>query len=83
MEDFEEIDEARKLLGLGEVASLIEIIAAYRKPSYRYHPDRYDTDERHKEAVRKLNWAYELLEDHFGKSKHRFGEEEVARTYSN
>ena len=39
MASFEEIDKARKLLGLGEVANLSEIKTAYRRLAHRYHPD--------------------------------------------
>jgi curved DNA-binding protein CbpA len=40
MAKFEEIDEARKLLGLRESATLKEIKQAYRRMAFRYHPDR-------------------------------------------
>ena len=39
MADFKQINEARKLLGLGEKANLQEIKEVYRKLSLRYHPD--------------------------------------------
>jgi len=83
MVSFEEIDEARQLLGLGEVASLDEIKAAYRKLAHRCHPDLGDTDEGHKEAMIELNWAYELLEDYCRNYKYSFREEDVARAYPN
>ena len=39
MANFEEIDKARRLLGLGDRATLKEIKQAYRKMAFRYHPD--------------------------------------------
>jgi DnaJ-class molecular chaperone len=35
----EEIDKARKLLGLRDRATLEEIKQVYRKMAFRYHPD--------------------------------------------
>jgi len=83
MANFEEIDRARKLLGLGEVASLKEIKAAYGRLARRHHPDLGHTDKDHKEAMRELNWAYELLEDYCSNYRYSFGEKEVARAYPN
>ena len=40
MANFEEIDKARKLLGLGEAATLKQIKQAYRQMAFRYHPDK-------------------------------------------
>jgi DnaJ-class molecular chaperone len=83
MASFEEIDRARKLLGLGEVASLKQVKAAYRKLAYSYHPDLDEADEDRKEVMREINWAYELLEDYCSNYKYSFGEEDVARAYPN
>ena len=83
MANFEEIDKARKLLELGEVASLGDIKTAYRRLAHRHHPDLRDRDEDRKEAMRELNWAYELLEDYCSNYKYSFGEEDVARAYPN
>ena len=81
MASFEEIDKARKLLGLGEVANLSEIKTAYRRLAHRYHPDLGGGDEGCEEAMAELNWAYELLEDYCGRYKYSFREEEIARAY--
>ena len=81
MAGFEEIDKARKLLGLGKVASLNEIKASYRKLAHRYHPDLDGGDEDREKTMAELNWAYELLEDYCGRYKYSFREEEVARAY--
>jgi len=38
--DFKQIDDARKVLGLNESASLEEIRDAFRNLALKYHPDR-------------------------------------------
>lgn len=81
MADFEEIDEARRLLGLGEAATLNEIKQAYRKIAFRYHPDRRGEDPECDEEMKKLNWAYKLLTEYCAGYKYTFTERDVARTY--
>ena len=46
MANFNEIEEARKLLELGEAATLKEIKGAYRILAYRHHPDKLGGNER-------------------------------------
>jgi DnaJ-class molecular chaperone len=82
MANFNEIEEARKLLGLGNSATLKEIKRAYRTLAHRHHPDKHredDTDE--SETMKQLNRAYKLLMDYCKEYKYSFGEEDVARTY--
>jgi DnaJ-class molecular chaperone len=43
MANFNEIEEARKLLGLGEAATPKEIKRAYRTLAHRHHPDMPNT----------------------------------------
>ena len=82
---FFEINESRKVLGLGEAASKREIEAAYLKMSLDFHPDRRKPKDR-TEAERKMkdvNWAYALLKEYCSHSecKYRFTERAVAETY--
>jgi len=82
MVDFNEIDEARRLLGLGEAATLEEIKTAYRSLAHLHHPDKHagaDTDET--EIMKKLNRAYKLLMDYCNEYKYTFRQEDVARVY--
>ena len=72
MASFEEIDEARKIFGLGEAATLKEVKDAYRRLARRYHPDRYSGDARGQEVMKKLNRAYKLLEDYCRDYKYSF-----------
>lgn len=79
MANFNEIDEARRLLGLGEAAKLSEIKSAYRRLARHHHPDRHDsTDD---EMMKQLNRAYQLLLDYCAQYKYSFREEDIARTY--
>lgn len=82
MANFEEVDEARKLLGLGEAATLKEIKSAYRRLAHRYHPDKHSgATEVDTEKIKRLNWAYQVLMDYCNDYKYSFREEGVARTY--
>jgi len=83
MANFDEIEEARKLLGLGEAATLKEIKKAYRTMAHRHHPDKLGGDDSTKsETMKRLNWAYKLLMDYCDNYKYSFKEEDIARTYS-
>ncbi len=78
--NFHEIDEARKLLGLGREATLQEIKNAYRRLAHRYHPDKADgAGQENSETMKKLNLAYRLLLDYCANFKYSFDEEDVAR----
>ena len=83
MANFKEIDEARRLLGLGEAATLKEIKSAYRRLASRYHPDKQSGGARTEgeETMKRLNWAYKLLTEYCSHYKYAFREEDVARTY--
>jgi DnaJ-class molecular chaperone len=82
MADFNEIEEARKLLGLGQAATLKEIKKAYRKLAHRHHPDKHVGDDTaESDTMRQLNRAYKLLMDYCNDYKYSFKEEDVARTY--
>jgi len=82
MASFLEIDGARKVLGLGETATLKEIKGAYRRLARRYHPDQHNSGgDQGQEAMKRLNWAYKLLENYCRDYKCSFRQEDVARTY--
>ena len=83
MASFAEIDETRRLLGLGEVATLKEIKSAYRRLAHRHHRDKYSggAHEESEEVMKRLNWAYKLLMEYCSDYKYTFREEDVARTY--
>jgi DnaJ-class molecular chaperone len=81
MADFNHIDQARKLLGLNETATLQEIKSAYKGLARRYHPDRNNGTDDATEAMKDLNWAYQLLMGYCNDYKYSFDQEDVARTY--
>ncbi len=83
MTNFEEISEARKLLGLGETATLKEIKQAYKRMALRYHPDTSsgENNAQCEEMMKKLNWAHKLLTEYCAHYKYSFTEDDVARTY--
>jgi len=83
MADFEQIDRARKLLGLGEAATLEEIKQAYRRMAVLYHPDGCPEERKAEceELMKRLNEAYELLLDYCARYRYSFDKESVRRTY--
>ena len=82
MANFEEINKARRLLGLEEAATLKETKQAYRRNSFRHHPDRSRVENSpDEEMMKQLNWAYKLLMEYCTHYKYSFREEDVARTY--
>jgi DnaJ-class molecular chaperone len=82
MANFNDIDEAKKLLGLGEAATLKEIKKAYRTLAHRHHPDKHGGDDSaESETMKRVNRAYKLIMDYCNEYKYSFREEDVARTY--
>ena len=59
--NFELINEARKLLGLGEEATFDEIKKAYYEFSHRYHPDKFQGNEA---QMKKIAQAHGILENY-------------------
>jgi len=79
---FDEIDNARKLLGIAEFASLKEIKQAYRKKAFSYHPDKAERqDAESEEMMKNINQAYKLLVEYCSRFKFSFREEDVDRAY--
>ncbi len=77
---FEEIDRARRILGLEEYAKLSEIRSAFHRLARSLHPDvckesRQKCEERYKE----LAWAYDLLIRYCENYRFSFKEEDVKR----
>lgn len=63
MADHKQIDKARKVLKLGESATIPEIKEAYRKLSLKYHPDKCGGKNKKKceEKFKEINNANEIL----------------------
>jgi curved DNA-binding protein CbpA len=82
MASFEEMDKARKLLGMGEFASLDEIKPAYRNKTFLYHPDKSNSENaKGEEMMKSLNQAYELLTEYCSRYKYSFKEDDVDRAF--
>jgi len=80
--NFNEIDEARRLLGLDEAATLKEIKTAYRRLAHRHHPDKNDsTNEKSNEMMKKMNRAYKVLMDYCNEYRYSFRQDDVTRIY--
>ena len=64
-EKWQKIITAKELLQLGDKASLLEIKAAYRWLSKRYHPDRqHEDNEAANPSMQEINAAYAVLLDY-------------------
>jgi len=58
------LEEARKILGLGQFASRDEIRSAYRQKARRWHPDRVlDPEEegKYRHCMQQVNLAYQRI----------------------
>jgi len=79
---FEDIDKARRLLGLGEFASLKDIKRAYRKKAFVYHPDKSPgQNDQGEQMMKNINQAYKLLMEYCSRYEYSFKEENVSRAY--
>ncbi|OGO05766.1 MAG: hypothetical protein A2Y73_07330 [Chloroflexi bacterium RBG_13_56_8] len=61
MFSFEELDAARRQLGLPEIATFQEIRSAYRKIASQIHPDHSHNDPEAESRTAELTKAYKLL----------------------
>jgi len=59
--DFDNVEEARKTLGLSCEVSISEINSAYNRMVRRYHPDLNPDDSAAEEKFKKIKNAYDLL----------------------
>jgi len=62
--DFKKIDEARKILGLCEKATIKEIKDAYKEKAKAYHPDLNENKKEYHDIMKKINEAYKILMDY-------------------
>ncbi len=79
--DFKQIDEARRLLGLGEDASLEEIREVYHTLSLRYHPDRCKEPDKKRceEKFKQINRAKEIVMSYCANYRFSFKEQDVKK----
>ncbi|MDD5574892.1 MAG: DnaJ domain-containing protein [Candidatus Omnitrophica bacterium] len=81
MINFEQVDEARKVLGLGEEASMAEIKGAFRNLALRSHPDRCKDEERKRseDMFKKINHAKDIVENYCANYRFSFKEKDVKK----
>ena len=79
MADFTQIDQARRILGLGERATLEEIKDAYHKLSLKYHPDRCKDENKrgNEEMAKKINHSKDVLLTYCAGYRYSFKEKDV------
>lgn len=79
---FKQIDEARKLLDLGEEATLHEIKEAYKKLAFKYHPDKHKgKDKKESEEIfKKITHARDVLLNYCASYRYSFKEKDVKKT---
>jgi hypothetical protein len=65
------LDAARRMLGLGESASLAEMKGAYRRLLQEVHPDR-NTEACAADRIQEITAAYDLLEEYVLNVRHTF-----------
>lgn len=71
---YTELQNALRVLGLGERASIKEIKSRHRQLVKRHHPDVGATDD--PEKIREVNAAYRLLLDYIAAYRFSFAEDE-------
>ncbi len=85
MADFEEIDWARKTLGLDEYATMDEIEKAYKKLALKYHPDRCPAEKKQEaqEVFKQINHAKDIILDYCAGYRFSFKQQDVRRNSIN
>ena len=69
-----DLQEALRVLGLGERATLKEIKARHRELVKRHHPDTGNAGD--PQVIRKVNAAYRVLSDYITAYRFSFAEDE-------
>lgn len=77
--DYKKLDEARKIFGLNDTATLKEIKDAYRRLSHRHHPDKNNGDGG--EAMKEINRAFELITEFIDNYKYSFTEKDTSSDF--
>lgn len=78
---FDEIDRARKLLGLGEDATLGDIKEAYRRKAKKFHPDGKEPGRKKdcEKRMVQINRAYGVILNYIEQYEISFRKEDVDR----
>jgi len=76
---FQDIDKARRLLGLDEFATLEEIRESFHKIAKQLHPDSHMASKKDEEKFQEITWAYEVLMSYCKNYRYSFLKEDVER----
>jgi DnaJ-domain-containing protein 1 len=79
--NFENIDNARKLLGLGEEVDTSEIKASYRRLAREKHPDKFLDDIDAQKKFEEIQRAYKTLLDYCQNERKCIRKEDVESSY--
>ena len=81
MADFKQIDEARKIIGLDDFATIEQIRGAYHKLALKYHPDKCKEKDKKgcEEMFKKISHANDILMSYCAGYKYSFKEKDVKR----
>lgn len=81
MANFKQIDEARKLLGLNETATLEEIRSIYKKLALKYHPDKCKEEKKKEceEKFKSMSHANDILMAYCAGYRYSFKEKDVKK----
>jgi len=71
---YADLQEALRVLGLGERATIRDIKARHRELVKHHHPDVGDTTE--PDAIRQINAAYRVILDYIAEYRFSFAEDE-------
>ena len=77
---FKDIDKARKVLELGDAASVEDVKNNYRRLVLKFHPDKHNNDNDEKiyvEKVKEINYAYKIIMDYCMKYSISFSQDKV------
>ena len=75
--DYARLDNARKLLGLGEETTPREVRDHYWQLSKKFHPDKFPGDQDIQKHFEKINHAYRLVTDYCRESSCSFKEKDI------
>ncbi|MCF8131282.1 MAG: GvpL/GvpF family gas vesicle protein, partial [Deltaproteobacteria bacterium] len=75
--DYEQLNDARKLLGLEEQTTLREIREHYWQLSKKFHPDKFPGDRDAQKHFEKINSAYKQVTDYCCETSCSFREKDV------
>lgn len=75
--EFGGVNEARRMLGLGEETTIAEINEAYRELSKKFHPDKYPGDQEAQKRFEKITRSYQMLSDYCEEDRCSFKEADV------